>query len=243
MLPDLLSERIEEFRASFFRGKRCAITLEPDAIGLFDALLADFVDEARTLEARAAKADGLTARCATAIAATQVSIERAEQLRGEMVEAYKDSGFRAFDIPPGKPEPYRPLDRIVAELDEEAKATEAFAASIARTKGRIVEMRAAQDVATRRDDARMAAILDGVEAGKVSLFPIVPRPAFGQSAPTRADNPGRSAPTNGDVSVEAAIDFFAAITRDAPKSRFAADVSSGDRSSDRPTFDNSGDCA
>ncbi|MCB1537346.1 MAG: hypothetical protein KDJ44_22220, partial [Rhodoblastus sp.] len=67
MLPDLLSERIEEFRASFFRGKRCAITLEPDAIGLFDALLADFVDEARTLEARAAKADGLTARCATAI--------------------------------------------------------------------------------------------------------------------------------------------------------------------------------
>ncbi|MCB1537237.1 MAG: hypothetical protein KDJ44_21645, partial [Rhodoblastus sp.] len=163
-----------------------------------------------------------TARCATAIAATQVSIERAEQLRGEMVEAYKDSGFRAFDIPPGKPEPYRPLDRIVAELDEEAKATEAFAASIARTKGRIVEMRAAQDVATRRDDARMAAILDGVEAGKVSLFPIVPRPAFGQSAQP-----------SGDVSVEAAIDFFAAITRDAPKSRF----------DDRPTFDNSGDCA
>ena len=208
MLPDLLSERIEEFRASFFSRKRCAITLEPDAIGLFDALLADFVDEARTLEARAAKADGLTARCATAIAATQVSIERAEQLRASI-----NGNVNAET---------RPLDRIVAELDEEAKATDAFAASIARTNHRLVEMRAAQDVAARRDDARMAAILDGVEAGKVSLFPIVPRPAFGQSAQP-----------SGDVSVEAAIDFFAAITRDAPKSRF----------DDRPTFDNSGDCA
>ena len=205
MLPDLLSERIEEFRASFFRGKRCAITLEPDAIDLFDALLADFVDEARTLEARAAKADGLTARCATAIADTAATIERVEQVRAEIIRE------RVTDA--------LPLDRVIAEVDREVDATEAFTASLARTKGRIVEMRAAQDVATRRDDARMAAILDGVEAGKVSLFPIVPRPVFGREP--------------GDVSVETAIDFFAAITRDAPKSRF----------DDRPTFDNSGDCA
>lgn len=203
--PDLLSERIEEFRGWFAGYKREGLRIEPEAMIAFDALISDFVGDARTLEARAAQAAGLSARCAAAIAETTISIERAEELRLQMVS---ERVAAATGLP---------LDRVVAELDEETRATNAFTASIARTKDRIVAMRAAQG----RADATEKAILDGVAAGRVTLFPIVPRPVFG------------AASSRGDVPVETALDFLAAITRDAPKSRF----------DDAPTFDAPEDCA
>ncbi len=106
-----------------------------------------------------------------------------------------------------------PLDRVVAELDAETRATEAMTASMARTKLRLVDMRAAQDRAARLA-ADEAAVLDGVRAGKVALFP--PRDR-----------------RFGDVSVETALGVIGDMLRDAPKSRF----------DDAPTFDNEGDCA
>lgn len=220
--PDLLSERIEAFRASFFADARQPVRLEPDAIRLFDTLIADFVAEARALEGRVA---ALGERCTAAIAETAMSIERAEALRLQMV------GERV-GAPTGLP-----LARVIADLDGEAQATEAFAASIARTKDRIVQMRAAQEP-KRMPEATEQAILDGVAAGRVTLFPIAPRPAFG---PATQQLLGA---VRGDVPVEDALDFIAAVTRDASKSRFAcaADVSSGDRH-DAPTFDTPEDCA
>lgn len=193
--PDLLSEQIEAFREALFGDGRRAIKLERDALVCFDGLVADFVDQARTLEARAATADGLSARCERAIAATATAIERAEHLRAQI------------DGPP-------PLDRVIADLDDEARATEAFTASIARTKERIVELRAAQDVKPKYD-GKEKAILEGVESGKVALFPMIPRPALG------------------DLSVAQSLDFLTLVVTDAPKSRF----------DDAPNFDNSGDCA
>lgn len=167
--PDLLSARIDELRTWLMSYKRGGVRIEPEALIAFDALLGDFVDEARTLEARAAQR--------------------------------------------------LPLDRVIADLDEETRATNAMAASLARTKERIVEMRASQD-APPKCDAQTKAVLAGVEAGKVALFPIIPRPVFGE-------------PRNGDMPVEDALDCIAALTRDAPKSRF----------SDAPTFDTPEDCA
>ncbi|MFT4098459.1 MAG: hypothetical protein QM651_15180 [Rhodoblastus sp.] len=172
MSPDLLSERIAEFRAWFGRYSATGVAIAPEAMVAYDALFADFVTEARNLEERIG-----------AIGATGV----------------------------------RGLDHVVADLAQETLATDAFTASMARTKERIVRMRAAQD--TR--DATERAVLAGVEAGRVALFPITPRSVFGHAA--RA----------GDVPVEAALDFIAAATRDAPKSRF----------DDAPTFDTPEDCA
>lgn len=210
MQPDLLSDRIEEFRAWFARYATTGVAIAPEAMIAYDALFAEFVKDARAIEQRAANFDGLGARCATALADTAAAIERAEQLRADL-----DGG--------------RPLNRIVAEIDAEARATNAMAASIRRTKLRLVDMRAAQDRAGAVVASEQA-VLAGVESGKVALFPARNR-SLGLVAP------------NGDVPVEQALAFIADVTRDAPKSRFAADVSRGDRNADAPTFDNSGDCA
>lgn len=196
MQPDLLSERIEEFRASFFRGKRSAITLEPDAIGLFDALLADFVDEARSLEQRAERAAGIGDRAAKAIADTTAAIARVDAMREGLANG-------------------RPLDRLIAELDGEARATEAFTRSMARTKDRLAAMRAQQDEPRRIERL----VLQGIAEGKVTAFPVIPRPVFGARP--------------GDLTVEQSLDLLTLFSTDAPKSRFT----------DAPPFDTPEDCA
>ncbi len=164
MQPDTLSSRIEKYRAWFARYMATGVAIAPEAMVACDALFAEFVKDARDLEAR-------------------------------------------LDAPP------LPLARVVAELDAETRATEAMTASMARTKLRLVDMRAAQDRAARLA-ADEAAVLDGVRAGKVALFP--PRDR-----------------RFGDVSVETALGVIGDMLRDAPKSRF----------DDAPTFDNEGDCA
>lgn len=196
MQPDLLSERIEEFRAWLARYADTGVAIAPEAMIAYDALFADFVTDARNLEHRAERAASIGDRVARALGETASAIERADAALARL-----NGG--------------QPLDRVIAEVDEESRATDAFARSMARTKDRLVAMRAQQDEPRRVERL----VLRGIAEGKVAAFPVIPRPAFGARP--------------GDLTVEQSLDLLTLFATEAPKSRF----------SDAPTFDTPEDCA
>jgi len=194
--PDLLSERIEEFRAWFAQNRDTGVAIAPQAMIAYDALLADFVADARNLERSVERALTLGERVDRALADTANSIERVETMRANI-----EGGL--------------PLDRAIAAVDREVDAAEALRASMARTKHRLVLMRAQHDEPKRVERL----VLQGIASGKVAAFPVIPRPAFGREP--------------GAMTVEQSLDFLTLLVTDAPKSRFE----------DAPTFDTPEDCA